>query len=190
MRVEIDVERLLVRGYWQQSSSIVERLHCFKRTMFKMYTVGHIALGHLVWRLVNREGKMNVLAICLLSMLPDVDLLIPGLRHRGPTHSLIVAFVVFVPVLIIKRRKVLAYFLVLLSHSAVGDYFTGGAQLLWPVSRRWITSPFSVEMNSPLEISLELLLFVISIVVFFRSRDYKRIVDPLIMKAWVYFESK
>lgn len=143
-----------------------------------MYAVGHIALGYLMWRLVDREGRLNLPAICFLSILPDVDLLIRGLRHRGPTHSLLVAFIVFVPLLIIKKREMLAYFVVLLSHSAIGDYFVGGGvQLLWPVSQEWMKFPLAIGIKNPLEPVLELLLFVISIVVLVVSRDYEKLFD-------------
>jgi membrane-bound metal-dependent hydrolase YbcI (DUF457 family) len=141
-----------------------------------MYAVGHITLGYLMWKLIDREGSLNLPAICLLSILPDVDLLIRGLRHRGPTHSLIAAFIVFVPLLIIKKREMLAYLVVLLSHSAIGDYFIGGGvQLLWPVSQQWMKFPLAIGIKNPLEPALELLLFVISVVVLVISRDYEQL---------------
>jgi len=141
-----------------------------------MYAVGHITLGYLMWKLIDREGSLNLPAICLLSILPDVDLLIRGLRHRGPTHSLIAAFIVFVPLLIIKKREMLAYLVVLLSHSAIGDYFIGGGvQLLWPVSQQWMKFPLAIGIKNPLEPALELLLFVIPVVVLVISRDYEQL---------------
>lgn len=138
-----------------------------------MYIVGHIALGYLIWKLVNRKGNTNILAICLFPILPDLDLLIPSLTHRGPTHSIIVAFIVFLPFLIIKEREILAYLPVLLSHSVIGDYFTGRVQLFWPVSQQWMKFFIVVEVGSFLEISIELFLFIFSVVVFLMSKDHE-----------------
>ena len=103
-----------------------------------MFAVGHLAFGYLLAKAttkVLRINKIDLPLIFMLSVLPDVDLLIPNLPHRGPTHSLVVLTLVFVPFYIIKGRSVIPYFVALFQHSAIGDFSTGvGVMCLWPFS--------------------------------------------------------
>jgi membrane-bound metal-dependent hydrolase YbcI (DUF457 family) len=102
-----------------------------------MFTVGHIALGYITGKILSKamEQSQNIPAIWALSLLPDVDFLIPGLQHRGSTHSIIVALLIFTPLLIVRPRKTAPYFAALAAHSIIGDYITdGGVKLFWPVS--------------------------------------------------------
>jgi hypothetical protein len=57
-----------------------------------MYAVGHFALGYLTSKIASKSLNVNINLplIFLASVLPDIDLLIPGLHHRGPLHSIIV----------------------------------------------------------------------------------------------------
>jgi len=62
-------------------------------------------------------------------------LVIPGL-HRGPTHSIISALIVFVPFFIVYRKKAVPYFIALISHSLIADFLIGGQiMLFWPLSQ-------------------------------------------------------
>jgi membrane-bound metal-dependent hydrolase YbcI (DUF457 family) len=143
-----------------------------------MYAVGHIALGHLAAKITNRATKqnLNIPAIWILSLLPDLDFLIPGVEHRGPTHSLIPFLLAFTP-LIIKKEKTAPYMAAALTHSLIGDLPTGGVQLLWPLSTNWIQYPIKIRMNTPLESNIELLLFFILITIMIISKDYKHLVN-------------
>ena len=142
-----------------------------------MYAVGHIALGHVVGRIFGRltGEEINISLVWLLSMVPDLDLLVHGLDHRGPSHSVVVAFVVFAPLLLFRFRKSIIYFAVLVTHSLIGDYFTGEVMLLWPFSHEGFVSPYIVSMRSPLEVYLELALFVIFLGVFLFMRDFEKL---------------
>ena len=65
-----------------------------------MFAVGHISLGYLVGNFFARILKVqfNVPLVIVLSIIPDIDiifeLLLGNPVHRGPTHSLIFAFLI------------------------------------------------------------------------------------------------
>ena len=54
-----------------------------------MYLVGHVALGYLLGKAVSKLWKVdvNIPLLSIASVIVDVDILIPSLKHRGPTHS-------------------------------------------------------------------------------------------------------
>ncbi|MGE5637644.1 MAG: metal-dependent hydrolase [Chloroflexota bacterium] len=72
-----------------------------------MFAVGHMALAYLLSKTSAKGLKVNVIvpAVFVLSIIPDIDILFGGEFHRGPTHSSIVALVIFIPFFIIYRRK-------------------------------------------------------------------------------------
>lgn len=138
-----------------------------------MYAVGHIALGYLVGRAFNRGKTINIPLIWTLSLLPDIDLLIPSLPHRGPTHSLIVPLIVFVPIFLAYKWKAVPYIAALATHTIVGDMFTkGGVQILWPFSMRWVSHGLAMCMASTLENYVEIALFLVLIFTIALSKDY------------------
>ncbi len=51
-----------------------------------MYAVGHFALGYLTGKVAAKslDVKINLPLLFLASVFPDIDILIPGLVHRGP----------------------------------------------------------------------------------------------------------
>ena len=71
-----------------------------------MYPVGHIALGYLAGILASRitREEFNTPLIWIVSLLPDLDLFIPFLEHRGPTHSIIIAVIAFTPIILTQKR--------------------------------------------------------------------------------------
>ena len=147
-----------------------------------MFAVGHMALAYL---LAKSSGKLlkitiNIPLVFVLSIIPDVDLIFEVLfsvqLHRGPTHSLIFAFLLFVPFFIFFKKKALPYFFSLASHSVLADFFVGGQlQLLWPLSARELgASQFGISLvmiNDPLNVALEFLLFIGAILVMLKTRD-------------------
>jgi hypothetical protein len=42
-----------------------------------------------------------------------------------------------IPFFIIYRKQAIPYYAAMLSHIFLGDYFTGGIELFWPVSHGW-----------------------------------------------------
>ncbi|MBA7605819.1 hypothetical protein ES703_12954 [subsurface metagenome] len=140
-----------------------------------MLVLGHIALGYITGKTVSKatDQNINIPVIWILSLLPDIDLLIPGLQHRGPTHSIIVAFIIFTPIFIITSWKAAPYFAALASHSLIGDYFTGKTQLFWPLSLEWLEFERPIRMGSALESYIELALFAAMILILILSRDLR-----------------
>jgi hypothetical protein len=118
--------------------------------------------------------------ILVLSVIPDIDIIFNFLLktdiHRGPTHSVITALLVFVPLFLLYRQKAVPYFTALISHSLIADFIIGGQlQLLWPLSRRefglyQLGFPY-INIYSPINIALEFTLFIIALTVMFKTRD-------------------
>jgi len=136
-----------------------------------MYAVGHLALGYLsgkaTSKLLNVDAEIPLLFF--LSIIPDIDLSIPGLVHRGPTHSVILAFLLFLPLFIVYRRKATPYFIALIQHPLIGDYLTGDTQLLWPATTNWYGT--GIPITSPINITMELVLFTTSLAIILYTRD-------------------
>ena len=137
-----------------------------------MLVLGHMALGYFTGKIVSKatDQSINIPVIWILSLLPDIDLLIPGLQHRGPTHSIIVALIIFIPLFFIASWKAAPYFAALASHSLIGDYLTGGAQLFWPLSLEWLEYERAMRMGSPFELYVEFALFAVMVAILILSR--------------------
>ena len=114
--------------------------------------------------------------------MPDIDIVYDFLTgsdiHRGPTHSIVVATLAFIPIFIIYRKKAIPYFLALISHPLIGDFFIGGRlQLFWPLSTREICLHelgfYYIGIFNPVNIALELTLFSLATLVLFKSGDWK-----------------
>ena len=144
-----------------------------------MYAVGHIALGHIAAKITNTTTKqnLNIPLIWTLSILPDLDFLIPGIQHRGPTHSIILTLLAFTPLIITKKEKTAPYLAAALTHTLIGDLPTGAVQLLWPLSTKWIQYPIKICMTNPLLVNIELLLFITLIATMIISKDYKNLLN-------------
>jgi len=124
--------------------------------------------------------SLNIPLILVLSVIPDIDIIFDFLFkseiHRGPTHSIIVAILVFIPFFVLCWQKAMPYFAALASHSLIGDFLIGGqVQLLWPLS----TSEFGlhesgfiyINIYNPINITLEFTLFAIALIVMLKTRD-------------------
>ncbi|MGQ9460582.1 MAG: metal-dependent hydrolase [Candidatus Bathyarchaeaceae archaeon] len=135
------------------------------------YAVGHLSLGYLSGKLTSKVLNVNasVPLLFLVSVLPDIDLLIPGLEHRGPAHSIIIYCFLFLPVFTIYGKKAAPYFAALTQHILIGDYLTGGTQLLWPITVNWYG--MGMEITSFVNIFMEWVLFLTSITVMFKAKD-------------------
>ena len=141
-----------------------------------------MALAYLLGKASAKLLKvnLNIPLILVLSVIPDIDILFDFLLkseiHRGPTHSIITAILVFIPFFVLYRQKVTPYFAALASHSLIGDFLIGGQiQLLWPLS----TNEFGlhelgfpyINIYNPINIALEFTLFAIALIVMLKTRD-------------------
>ena len=147
-----------------------------------MFAVGHMALGYLLGK---SSGKLlnltiNIPLVLVLSIIPDIDLIFEVIfsiqLHRGPSHSLVFAFLLFIPFFIFFKKKAVPYFLSLASHSALADFVVGGQlQLLWPISTKELGASqfiFSlIRITDPINIAFELILFIVAILVMLKTRD-------------------
>ena len=141
----------------------------------------------IAYLLGKASGKIlhvtpNVPLLMVLSILPDVDIVYDLLAnaeiHRGATHSITFAVLVFIPFFIFYGKRAVPYFLALLSHSLIGDFFIGGQlQLFWPFTPdtygiQYVGS-YYISIYSPINIILEVLLFVAAMLVLYQSGDWK-----------------
>jgi membrane-bound metal-dependent hydrolase YbcI (DUF457 family) len=104
------------------------------------------------------------------SVLPDVDLLFRFLMHRGPTHSIITITVLMIPLFAIYRKKAIPYFAALLSHILIGDFFTGGIEMLWPLTQGWFQF-LNLEVTSLPSVITELSLFMLTLPIMYKQGD-------------------
>ena len=150
-----------------------------------MFAVGHMAIAYLLGKGSSKalRIKLNIPILLVLSILPDIDIIFDFLTgseiHRGPTHSIIVAALVFIPIFIVYRKKAIPYFLALISHPLIGDFLVGGKlQLFWPLSTGQFGLheagfPYYISIFSPVNIALELTLFFIATLVLYKTGDWK-----------------
>ncbi len=143
-----------------------------------------MALGYLTGKTTATlfRHKPNVPLLMVLSILPDIDILtgITGF-HRGPTHSLIAATLVFLPFFIAYRQKALPYFIALISHDFADLVIGGNLQLFWPLTTHayYMPPPFPlITIDSTLNIAAETTLFTAAIIMLALTRDYKTFLKP------------
>jgi hypothetical protein len=141
-----------------------------------LFAIGHFALAYLLGRASGRllNVKFNIPLILVLSIIPDSDILFEPLImeiHRGPTHSIIMAILLFSPFFIFYRKKAVPYFMALASHSLIGDFIIGGQiQLFWPLTTNKFGFTY-IDIYNPINITLEFTLFIITLAVMLKTRD-------------------
>ena len=128
------------------------------------------------------QANPNVPLLMVLSILPDIDIIYDLLFntevHRGPTHSILFAVLLFAPIFLRYRKRAVPYFLALISHSLLGDFFIGGQlQLFWPFSDNsyGVTQigSYDLSIDSTANIVLEVTLFVAAMVTLYKTMDWK-----------------
>jgi len=142
-----------------------------------MYAVGHLALGYLSGKTTSKilNVNINIPLLFLASVLPDGDLLIPGLEHLRPLHSVIVLCLLFLPTFTFFGKRSIPYFVALIQHILIGDYLASHIPLLWPMTTNWYS--LGIEMTSLTNIFIEWVLFLTSIVIMVKAKD-----------AWLLFQ--
>jgi membrane-bound metal-dependent hydrolase YbcI (DUF457 family) len=141
--------------------------------------VGHFAFGYISSKTSAKllKTQLNIPLVLMLSVIPDVDILFPFLQHRGPTHSIITASLVFIPIFAVYRKRAIPYLVALVQHSLVGDYIAGGrVQMLWPVTTQYFGT--SIGIRSPTNITLEWALFLTSMIVMLKTKDVTMFFQP------------
>lgn len=147
------------------------------------FAVGHMALGYISSKTSSGllKTELNIPLVLTLSVLPDADLLarrvFPFIEHRGPTHSILSALIVFVPFFIVYRKQVMPYFIALVQHGLVGDYIAGGrVQLFWPVTQMYFGTGLGI--TSLANQTLEWTIFLTAVMLMLKMKDYKALFPP------------
>lgn len=116
------------------------------------------------------------------SLIPDLDILIPFLEHRGFTHSLLFVGILFIITRLKDRKKAIMLALGMFSHLITDSLTYAGLKLLWPLEKTLGLSLVAADSSSA-----NLLLISISLIVFWNRRTLKemmlRIKSEKIRKA-------
>jgi membrane-bound metal-dependent hydrolase YbcI (DUF457 family) len=149
-----------------------------------MFAIGHFALGYLTGKGSSKllKTKLNVPLLLAVSVIPDIDLILQMVNptlfmHRGPAHSIITFTVLMIPFFIIYRKKAIPYYAVLLSHSLIGDFFTGGIEMLWPLSQDWFGN-LAIPIGSLKDVAVEFGLFALATAIMFNTKDLQSLLKP------------
>jgi len=87
-----------------------------------------------------------------------------------------------IPFFVVYRKKAIPYYAAMLSHILIGDFFTGGIEVLWPLSKNMFGA-INFEVNS-LPIALtELILFLFTLPFMYKLGDLKDLLKPN-SKSW------
>jgi membrane-bound metal-dependent hydrolase YbcI (DUF457 family) len=148
-----------------------------------MFAIGHFALGYLTGKGSSKlsKVKLNLPLLLVASVIPDIDLILkipfPFLLHRGPTHSLITFTLLMIPLFIIYRKKAIPYYAALISHSLIGDFFTGGVMLFWPLSHNYFGYG-NLEVTSLPSVIAEVILFALTLALMLKTKELQSLLKP------------
>jgi hypothetical protein len=132
----------------------------------------------VVWALISgdkRGGKLFVPAILILGVLPDIDLFLGsfGVVHHTFTHSLFFWSVIFVPFLLVFRRRSIPYFVAVVQHFAFGDFLVGRVMIFWPFSLSYFG--LNIAMPSIPDVGLETAGLLLAAVIIIFNGDLRRL---------------
>jgi membrane-bound metal-dependent hydrolase YbcI (DUF457 family) len=149
------------------------------------FAIGHFALCYLTGKASSKllKVKLNLPLLFAISVLPDVDLILqfanPTLfMHRGLTHAIITATMLMIPFFLKYKKQAIPYYVTLLSHLIIGDFFTGGLELFWPLSQNWFSAS-SIDVVNIANIALEFTLFVVVLPIMFKTKDIQTLLKPI-----------
>lgn len=87
------------------------------------------------------------------------------------------AFIFFIPIFAVYRKKAIPYLIALIQHSLIGDYISGGPiQLLWPITTQYYGKDININIQT--NITIEWILFLISIIIMLKSKDIVTFFQP------------
>lgn len=149
-----------------------------------MFAVGHMVIAYLLSKGSSKalHIKVNVPLLLVLSIIPDIDIIFDYFTgaqiHRGPTHSIVVAAVIFTPLFIHYGKQAIPYFLALISHFAIADFFIGGQlQLFWPLTTQQFgiceLGFYYISIWNPINILTEIMLFAVAMAILYKTGDWR-----------------
>lgn len=121
--------------------------------------------------------KVNLPLLLAASVLPDLDLLLRYVTHRGPTHSLLTITFLAIPFFVVYRKKAIPYYTAMLSHILIGDFITGGVELFWPLSHSTFGALNFDVASMPIAVT-ELILFILTLPFMYKLGDLKTLLKP------------
>lgn len=144
-----------------------------------MFAIGHFALGYIAGKGSSKFArvKVNLPLLLTASVLPDVDLLLSFLAHRGLTHSLIIITGLMIPFFVVYRKQAIPYYAALLPHIFIGDFFIGGAQLFWPLSQSQF-GVLNINVHGLPDVISELTLFFVTLPIMYKLGDLQTLLKP------------
>ena len=138
-----------------------------------------MALGYLLSKASSKliKTELNAPLALTLSIIPDIDIIIPFLQHRGPTHSIIISTAIFIPIFLIYRKRAIPYFIALNQHFLIGDSLAGsGIQLLWPITTQHYG--LIMEIKGLTNMTLEWTFLTACMVIILQTKDIKILLQP------------
>jgi membrane-bound metal-dependent hydrolase YbcI (DUF457 family) len=82
-----------------------------------------------------------------------------------------------IPFFVVYRKQAIPYYAAMLSHILIGDFFTGGIELFWPLSHN-LFGALNFEVTSmPIAIT-ELILFLLTVPFMYKLGDLKTLLKP------------
>ena len=141
-----------------------------------MFAVGHLALGYISGKAASKllSVNVNVPLLFVVSIIADVDLLIPGLEHRGPTHSLLLYLALAFPAILVWKKQAIPYLVAFASHPFLDGYLTSpsvakGVQLFFPLSSTWFSGGSEAALLT--YVYAELAIFIAFLMLMLTTRD-------------------
>ncbi len=137
-----------------------------------MFLVGHSVWGYILASLTARALRLdsahnsyrfNPYIAMILAMIPDMDIMLYdlGVRHRSITHSILFWLVLFIPFLIVYRKRSLPYLVAVMQHIMVGDIIVGKTRIVWPLGYEL---GLGYSITSSVNITIEIIGIVIMLV--------------------------
>ncbi len=120
---------------------------------------------------------MNLPLLFFASILPDIDLALQFVMHRGPTHSLIVITALSIPFLAVYQKRMIPYYVVFVTHVLIGDFITGGSQMLWPLSENSYGFRY-FNVKSDMDAIIEVALFLVMLAFMVKTKDLRAFLEP------------
>jgi len=143
------------------------------------FAIGHFALGYLFGKGSSSllKVEVNMPLLLLVSILPDIDLALGFITHRGPSHSLIVITLLSLPFFAVYKKQMVPYYLALLSHVLIGDLITGGSQMFWPLTEKSYGVLY-FKVTSPMDAPIELILIIVALSFMVKLKDLEPFLLP------------
>ena len=82
-----------------------------------------------------------------------------------------------IPFFIVYRKQAIPYYAALLSHILIGDFFTGGVELFWPLSQGWFGA-LNINVTSLTNVIAELVLFSLTLPIMYKLGDLQTLLKP------------